>query len=773
MSGRGLNTDAYRSADKARGEEAEIEEINPRYEPLLVEMKGMKEILQVIQYKLLGDMTDKSVNKGDRKTPSPISQSLHSHSQSSPYHPSSPPFDEGFSTPKTQVKSTMEATLSHVTPPAPIDSTSKLPSPDRLKYTGVTPEEFISYKKSMIAKLKSKPKYEGLLDKSPRESWELFKRRNMMKYSPESLEQPYLDTMKEIWSFIYSSIDPKLAGTFDNEMQLNKAKYNLSDILGFRTNDTSFYEDANALFIKIEKYYIKPSQFRVKEMLEKLRNVKFSLREDPSTFIDKYMDIHVQGNILVPNWPTYEDTFKAMDILSRLPSKLIYIQEKFIGTENSLPLTVNNLREVLRDWWINTGQREVEESRKGNKSATAAATTTGQGHLKGRRDSNRNSSRSRSRSYSHSRSQRRSDSKEHSRPVTPHSMKKEDTKSDEDASDELSSKRETWALYEMPYENEQGTVAVTSSSSNHYHYNYIPQPNDLLIDPCANVSLSGRKDRLGDMQSIHPTHIAGIGGKRIAKEEGTMRINSRVSLRKVKYIPDAPFSVLAFIQAATAGHVGIFTRHACYIVPEKTIKMDDIIPKAILTGKQISGLYIHKLEKDESEEERMKLFKVEKHKPIPIIPSQLMKVPSTKEIKQNIDEHRMKHQTILKKNERHKDEQSHTSVINPTNKHVPPALPSISISDSKEGSANTNTIVAVTTRSQQPDNNGDEERQVQFSSKSTIINDGKSSTQKVFNEKALSQQRLPNGDYTVEPRCVPGGPPTTSSLSSAQTKRDF
>jgi hypothetical protein len=243
-------------------------------------------------------------------------------------------------------------------PTAPVDSNQRFPSHTTpLPGTNVTPDEYALWSTQVLGGIKGLTKYDGLLDKSPEESWETFQSRNR-KYSPSALEQSYLDAHKATWSYLLKSVDSGLALRIEQQMKADVRKNNLPTLLGFQLRDDSFYENVNAFWEKLKDQYLLKSHFRLGHVLRELGGLRYNGREDPKTFLSKYHQVHAQGKLLVPHFPEYEDDIKATDILEKLPDSLVFnnIKSQFYTRDVIRhPLTVKEVEDALRQWWVHQG----------------------------------------------------------------------------------------------------------------------------------------------------------------------------------------------------------------------------------------------------------------------------------------------------------------------------------------------------------------------------------------------------------------------------------
>lgn len=249
-------------------------------------------------------------------------------------------------------------------PSAPVDSNQKFPTKvAELPLTNVHPEEYTRWSIKMMAEVKGLTKFEGIIDKPPEESLRIFQARNR-KYSPESLEQHYLDAHKAAWSYLSKAIDTTLSVEFSELIQEEAKHDNLTRRLKFVNADDSFYENANALWNKIRDKYMTKTIYRLESIFSEWHAMKYNGTEDPKAFISRYQQLHARGKLLVPNYIEIHDSARAVDILSRLPKTAEFNNLKnsfYRQDESARVISVNEVEQVLSQWWID--QKDTSSQR--------------------------------------------------------------------------------------------------------------------------------------------------------------------------------------------------------------------------------------------------------------------------------------------------------------------------------------------------------------------------------------------------------------------------
>ena len=595
-------------------------------------------------------------------------------------------------------------------PKQPVDLNEKFPDPPLLKLADVSADEFTVWYDKMLSITKGLSKFEGLLEFPCEKSWPIFLANNS-KYPEDQLQSHYLRALKATWSFIYSSIDGRLATRISREMSAERDKYNVTKMLNFRIKLDTYYEDPHSFFNMIANQYVRPSNFRLSDIFRDLQNLKYRKGEDPKSFIQKYHEIHSKGKLLVPNFPHYDDEAKAHDMLSRLPAECDFIRNNFLGRKASATITVKDVEEILKDWWITQGSndRNHYRNRDERKPATAASAY---------KSSHSNRDRSKSPHHGSGKHQNTKPNKSHSngRKVS-FSEGKERQNKPSDIEDSYPSEH-SLTIIALGGQDSYNDDEVISASTTTGHY--IPRSNDLIFDTGASVPVTGRKDLLEDFETIPTLRIGTLGGERTVKHQGKLRISSRVNIKNTRYLPAAPYSLLSVSQACKAGYQVVFTETAGYILPPRTVPTENLASKSILSAKQQGGLYIYKLQ-DELDEDEKKNFVVSNKKDnyrqsaitqrIPrkeMQPSDLVNVPTTETLRDDLEFHRKQKQNLSAQSEikEGKDPQgqniAHANVVQTRSKNAPMQA----MSDMQTRKANispTNTMDAVSKQLIPPD----------------------------------------------------------------------
>lgn len=496
---------------------------------------------------------------------------------------------------------TVSRSSSHgVEPIAPVDSQPKFPRIKELQLMNVKPDEFVLWSKQLIAGLKGLTKYEGILDRPPDKSWELFKLRNK-KYSPHQLEQHYLDAHKVTWSYVTRAIPAVLVDRIDEEMKANVDQYNLPILLSFLQQDPSFYEDAYSLFSKITDHYVMKSSFRYDEIQTDLLLLRYSGDEDPKLFISKYHKIISQARLLIPEYVEQQDHIKAMDLLARLPKtdEFEMMKNQFLKRDKDNPISTKEVEETLRHWWIKKGVRKKYSKsdhqgrdRKPNINAATYPSSNKKDYDHRSRSRSRSRSKDRSRSHSSSRSN-----------IPDHQPYSESS----DSGDDLNY---NFGCFFVENDNHNNYDEDFVGNVMNRNYRYIPNANEAIMDGGSVVMISPRDDLLSKRKDIYPVKIGTIAGERITKQEGVLKLSSRATALHVKYLPNIPFTILSVGQICAGDQcIVVHTNKAAYTVPKNILPEKLLEEKSVLTCPKKGNLYVTLLPGTKTND-NMKYFQV-------------------------------------------------------------------------------------------------------------------------------------------------------------------
>jgi hypothetical protein len=252
-----------------------------------------------------------------------------------------------------------------IVPPATIDITIKPPKFEKLKLMDVSPHEYLIWRSQMLIEIKGYLKYQGIIDVPPDESWQQFKQNNT-KYidDVQTLESHYLSTHRMLWSMISKSIPNELSVQLHDEMLANASKYNLSVTLNFTRPVPSFFENSYELLKKLDDKYAVKTYHRYGGIMDELRELKYSGKEDPKSFFIKYKSLVSQCRILLPEYREQNDQTTAVDILCRMPKSIPGIQvivDQFYNRDKLQGISTKEIEESLSNWWIKNKPEKVKE----------------------------------------------------------------------------------------------------------------------------------------------------------------------------------------------------------------------------------------------------------------------------------------------------------------------------------------------------------------------------------------------------------------------------
>ena len=492
----------------------------------------------------------------------------------------------GVSGPLTSVSTTYSG------PKAPVDTDQNLPTLTELSDTS-HPEVFIAWKTKLVGNAKAVPKLYGILESNPVQSWELFKSRNG-KYTAQQLEHPYLDAHRRLFSYILSALDDKLRTRMDDIMRspTEVAVNNIPKLLKFTNRDFAFYENASALLDKLEKNFMVKSGFRIGTLIMEFQNLRYHGREDPRTFIATFHELRNKERLLIPNYSPPSEDHVAHLMLAKLPVGCDSIKSQFYTkAATNQPITVDEVESTLTQWWFGSGEKRAKQQerdgrrdaqRKGQPGTTnppqsAAAAVEGKEGV----------------------------------PNTSHNRQKRERFQQQKSSTNAADKPEG---EQMPYEFGNVTVEVpndfeeptdaadtVNAATTTYPSNYIPGPNDGLYDTATTTNCTGRKDLLFDIEKIPPTRIITMGGERVVNQEGTLHVSARhkVKFHNVRHIPGAPYTIFSAAGIAKSGCQTLVVDDMAIVLPAKTFKVSDFLPKAVMVFHRKGNLYTINLHRDD------------------------------------------------------------------------------------------------------------------------------------------------------------------------------
>jgi hypothetical protein len=468
---------------------------------------------------------------------------------------------------------------------------SKLPPLKDIPIGGITVDDYIEWRRKLLHNVSQVPKYNTILTDEPTDSWNQF-RDTYDNLPPNILEKAYLDSHQVLSAYIHGSIPNAIEIMIQRKMKENLSTYHLPTLLGLSTKGDF---NAYGLLKLLDAHYIAKSNYRLQQVLTKLQDLKYNGHEDPKIFISQYKELHNQGRLLVPCWPTYHDQYLAHDILLRLPSQLDTVKISIMDRGLDHPKDVHEVEEALDAWWI----RKMNKMATPSSSSTYNSNSTPNGNTSGHRPY-------RGKSYTHSQTGNTltgTVNVNHSHGPTPQSIfdkrkPKYVHQEDQDIPETTLSIVYATAIDNEHKESAYDVGVVSSATADEY----LPGSNDILFDTGAAVSVTGQKHLLVDQQETDKMRVTGFTGGHgvISSQHGTLRLSAKVKVNQVRYVPSCTYSLLSVGQVTKNGYHVIFTNEGAYTVPSKFLTANDVErmkKSSILTADKVGSLYVREISK--------------------------------------------------------------------------------------------------------------------------------------------------------------------------------
>jgi hypothetical protein len=246
----------------------------------------------------------------------------------------------------------------------------------------------------------------------------------------------------------------------------------------------------------LDKKYTVKSLDQYDIYMDKLQNIAWDGKSDPSTFINEYKDIQTTLTLLVKHYQEPHQSLQATALLKRIPDDkdlgtLLVIKENIKHNYDEDTLTVKIVEDKLQQWWASYKDKSKHKGRgyydrgrsksphynkdkdydKGKTTTTAAATTTSSKEGQHTGYKNRQYSKERYRSRSNSRNRYnnnngyRSRSNSYNRGKSP-SKNKPKEESDSSSSESSGGEDNTSKQSANANTNKSQSNAVSAASSN-------------------------------------------------------------------------------------------------------------------------------------------------------------------------------------------------------------------------------------------------------------------------------------------------------------------
>jgi hypothetical protein len=148
----------------------------------------------------------------------------------------------------------------------------------------------------------------------------------------------------------------------------------------------------------------------------------------------------------------------------------------------------------------------------------------------------------------------------------------------------------------------ESNVAASASSTlpRTTHVSKVPSKDHVLLDSGTTHHFTGRGDLMVNTKGLHtPMPINTLGGIASATETGTLQISKKAQLTQVKFVKQAPYTLMSVARACDAGLNVTFTKEGAWIYHSSTIVNLPHIQKPgnhIVSFNRINNLYVHLLD---------------------------------------------------------------------------------------------------------------------------------------------------------------------------------
>ena len=490
-----------------------------------------------------------------------------------------------------------------VTLPAALDDRAQLPTHPTTKLAGgaVKPDDYALWRASVTKTIEAIPRYKPLLLNNVEKGWEEFRRINA-KYeqAQEYLQEKYLDTQRALWNYLTDCVNVHTSTLLIGEMKADSSN-NLSETLNFIKIDTDFYQNCSKLMRRIDERYMRPSNWRIVDLLVEQESLHYQSNQDPALFFESYFKLQRQIMILVPKYKIQEEFVQAYQIITKLPKECEVIRNQFLNAEQQPDL--KTLESVMMNWFqmeratkkaqdafINKsnskppGGFRFRSSAQSTATAASAAETAqsaaegGQQHVDrlgrpkqcfgcGKNDHDfKNCPEP---DAARARGERTFKLK-----CLPSALKQRGWQEEIilAAIEPAMTVRATPIIEH--YSTPETACAATSTTSSDGVF--VPQRHHAIMDSGATSHFTGRNDMLENVEKIEPVRVTTIVGTREVSEVGTMRLSDRVRLERVKHLPNSTFSLISTAQICDADRDVVYTKDAAYVLE------DGVLDKSLL-----------------------------------------------------------------------------------------------------------------------------------------------------------------------------------------------
>lgn len=475
----------------------------------------------------------------------------------------------------------------------PIDYSTSLPTIIPLEYGNTSSEKFLQWKDQVISAIERNPKFTGILSTNPHRSWAFFCERNQSKYSIDTLENFYIECHQEIWGYIKGCLDPKVGIQLEREFQ--SSAESLTDLLDFSTRHPSSYKNAYLLLEELSSRFVQRSFMRTAELFQRLSNLQYNGNEDPKFFLQDFHECFHLGTILGDGWPVFDDRSIAMQLISKLNGiALSQVRSSIQSLEKHRRVTVKDIEEELCNWWT---QRPLNHSNRPKGKQNGERTSDMKPYSNNRRQINRSQEGQTANLANDSSSNSKSSNpKVKGKSSGPHQSPSKEGQSNDDPSSFLNASGEQHTFCAIADDSDLSeTEGADASIETIYPKNYTPQRHEMMWDTGATTSITPLEDRVEDIVETNPCRITTMGGIVTSKTVGTLQLNNNISIRNVRILPKASYTLFSLSHATANGYIAIFIDKSAVLIPRSKIHsniLDDLFSKGIIRAERKGNLWV-------------------------------------------------------------------------------------------------------------------------------------------------------------------------------------
>jgi hypothetical protein len=141
---------------------------------------------------------------------------------------------------------------------------------------------------------------------------------------------------------------------------------------------------------------------------------------------------------------------------------------------------------------------------------------------------------------------------------------------------------------------------ANATSEIQYPKNYTPQRHEMLWDTGATTSITPLEHLCMEVETTDPCKIHTMGGIINSKSIGTLKLSEKVSIKNVRVVPQAAYTLFSLSKATANGYAAIFLNDSAFLTPvNKTFEqmLDDMASKFVLRAERKGNVWVTPLYK--------------------------------------------------------------------------------------------------------------------------------------------------------------------------------